>query len=72
MGKQTKASERWAHQTHLAKLDALCAQAKDYTYPAGQAQAGIQLAVIEVPYLLQEIARLKEQINAQHHRTSVA
>lgn len=66
MSKQTRASEHWAEAARLAKIERLCAQGQDYTFPAGQARAGIQLATVEVPYLLQEIARLKEQINERH------
>lgn len=63
MTKQTTASERWETNKHLTTIDRLREQALDYTYPAGQTQAGLQLATVEVPWLLAEIDRLKEQIN---------
>lgn len=74
MSKQTTASAHWETNAHMAKIERLMAQATDYSHPAGQAQAGIQLATVEVPYLLGYIEELKEQINAQHraHRQSVA
>jgi hypothetical protein len=43
----------------LVKIKRLCEQAIDYSFPAGQAQAGIQFGTVEVPWLLAEIARLK-------------
>lgn len=58
MSKQTTASALWETGKHMASIERLQAQAADYTYPAGQAQAGIQLATVEVPYLLAEIERL--------------
>jgi hypothetical protein len=42
----------------MAKIELLREQSLDYSYPAGQAQAGIQLAAVEIPWLLAEIERL--------------
>jgi hypothetical protein len=68
MSAQTTASQRWETSRHMANIEALQAQALDYSYPAGQAQAALQLANVEVPWLLAEIERLilKEQSNDQH------
>jgi hypothetical protein len=66
MSKQTTASERWEannYRVRKAKIERLLQDAKDYSFPAGQAQAGIQLGTVEVPWLLEYIEELKEQIN---------
>lgn len=63
MSKQTTASEHWETGRHMATIERLREQATDYTFPAGQAQAGIQMATVEVPWLLAEIERLQSQIN---------
>jgi hypothetical protein len=69
MSAQTKASEIWRdannYRVRKAKIDSLLEQAMDYTYPAGQTQAGLQMANVEVPWLLGYIEELKEQIAAQ-------
>lgn len=70
MSKQTKASEHWAHTTHLASIQRLREQALNPMYPAGQTQAGIQLASVEVPWLLAEIEKLKEQINGRSEKSA--
>jgi len=63
MSKQMKASRFWQYNTLVVNIERLQAQATNYSYPAGQAQAGIQLATVAVPRLLEEIERLKGQIN---------
>lgn len=63
MSKQTTASEYWAHQIHSARIKDLCTQATNYMYPAGQVQAGIQLGTVAVPYLLERIAQLEEELS---------
>lgn len=72
MSKQTKASERWELSQRMAKIERLLEAARDYSYPAGQAQAGIQLASVEVPWLLAHIEELKEQINVKAQEQTVA
>lgn len=61
MSKQEAAQKRWADQQKLDKIKGLLAAATDYSYPAGQAQIGIQLATVEIPWLLQHIEELKER-----------
>jgi hypothetical protein len=63
VSKQEQAQRRWETNAHLEKIERLTQQATDYSFPAGQAQAGIQLATVEVPWLLGYIEELKEQIN---------
>lgn len=72
MSKQTKAFERWEFSQRMAKIERLQQQALDYSHPAGQAQAGIQLASVEVPWLLAHIEELKEQINVKAQEQTVA
>lgn len=43
----------------MGRIDLLMKRAGDYTFPAGQAQAGLQLAMVEVPWLLARIAELE-------------
>jgi hypothetical protein len=62
MRAQTKASELWETNQRLARIESLRLVALDYSYPAGQAQVGIQMATVEVPWLLAEHARLKAEI----------
>lgn len=52
----------WVTAEDDARLERLLQAATDYTYPAGQAQAGIQLATTEVPRLLEEIGRLRAMV----------
>jgi hypothetical protein len=49
--------------TSIARLQEA---ALDYSFPAGQAQAGMQMAMVEVPWLLAEIEKLKDQINERN------
>lgn len=65
MSKQEAAQKRWADQQKLDKIKRLLAVATDYSYPAGQAQIGIQLATVEIPWLLQHIEELKESNGAE-------
>jgi hypothetical protein len=53
--------------TSIARLQEA---ALDYSFPAGQAQAGMQMAMVEVPWLLAEIERLKEQLNGSGQATT--
>jgi hypothetical protein len=63
MSKQTTASAHWEASQRIAKIEGLMVTAKDYSFPAGQVQVGIQMATVEVPWLLNYIEELKEQIN---------
>ena len=72
MSKQTMASQLWETNRHMTTIERLLEAATDYSYPAGQAQAGIQMATVEVPWLLAEIERLKEQINGSSERAPQA
>lgn len=72
MSKQTQASEHWERERMYAKIERLRAQATDYSFPAGQAQAGLQMALVEVPWLLSEIERLKDQINGTQELENIA
>jgi hypothetical protein len=63
MSKQTTASAHWEASQRIARIEGLMATAKDYSFPAGQVQVGIQMATVEVPWLLNYIEELKEQIN---------
>jgi len=63
MSAQTKASEHWETSQRIERIKSLREVAMDYSYPAGQVQVGIQLAVVEIPWLLDYIEHLKEQIN---------
>lgn len=72
MSAQTKASELWETNQRLARIEMLRKVAMDYSYPAGQAQVGIQLAACEIPWLLNYIEKLKDQINDQHAREAAA
>lgn len=65
MSKQDSAKAHWEECRHMAVIEKLMKQAIDYAHPAGQAQAGLQFAYVEVPWLLEEITRLKEQINGR-------
>ena len=67
--KQTMASQLWETNRHMTTIERLLEAATDYSYPAGQAQAGIQMATVEVPWLLAEIERLKDQLN-ERNRTA--
>jgi hypothetical protein len=77
MSKRTTASLLWERQAtynkRMSSIERLTTAAQDYTFPAGQAQAGIQLATVEVPWLLAEIERLKlnlkDHINDIEHPT---
>lgn len=62
MSAQTRAEQQWESHVRMERIALLREQALDYTYPAGQAQAGIQLATVEVPWLLSENARLKAEL----------
>lgn len=62
MSKHEDALATWTEAQMLAKIDLLIAQATNYMYPAEQATAGLQLANVEVPWLLAENARLKAQL----------
>jgi hypothetical protein len=63
MSKQDIATARWETARRMEKIDGLMADAKNYSFPAGQMQAGLQLANVEVPWLLNYIEEL------QHGRT---
>lgn len=52
-------AELWVTSADRARIERYRHQALDYSFPAGQAQPGIQLAAFEVPRLLEEIERLK-------------
>lgn len=62
MSALTRAEQQWEAHRRMERIALLRGQALDYTYPAGQAQAGIQMAAVEVPWLLTENARLKAQL----------
>lgn len=63
MSAQTKASEHWETSQRIARIEELRLVAMDYSYPAGQAQVGLQMAMSEIPWLLNYIEYLKGQIN---------
>lgn len=65
MNAQSRAASQWAYQKKLVKIATLTEQATNYSYPAGQAQAGIQMATVEVPWLLGYIEELKEELNGR-------
>lgn len=60
MSKASKALQHWETRQHLDRITTLLKQANDPFYPPGQAQAGIQLARVEVPWLLAYIEELQE------------
>jgi hypothetical protein len=59
MSKQDIATARWETAQRMDKIDRLMADARDYSFPAGQMQAGLQLATVEVPWLLNYIDYLE-------------
>lgn len=68
MSKQASATAHWEERKHMANIERMLQRAMDYSYPAGQAQAGLQMALVEVPWLLEKIAELKERINGLEDR----
>lgn len=70
MSAQTKASEHWEFSQRLARIEELRQVALDYSYPAGQAQVGMQMAMSEIPWLLNYIEQLKGQINDLNHQAA--
>lgn len=59
MSKESVATAHWEAQRRLIRIQGLMVTARDYSYPAGQAQVGIQMATVEVPWLLNYIEELR-------------
>lgn len=59
MTKQAIATARWENAKRFGKIKDLMADARNYSFPAGQMQAGLQLANVEVPWLLNYIEELE-------------
>ena len=72
MSKQTTASAHWETSQRIERIKGLMATARDYSYPAGQVQVGIQLATVELPWMLAYIEELKEQINGSGYNATQA
>lgn len=49
----------------LGRIEATLKQATDYGFPAGMAQAGLQLATVDVPWMLERIKELEESIGGR-------
>ena len=60
MSKQTTASAHWETSQRIERIKGLMATARDYSYPAGQVQVGIQLATVELPWMLAYIEKLEQ------------
>jgi hypothetical protein len=65
MSKQEEATQLWESNRHMSNIELLLKQALNPMFPAGQAQAGLQLAYVEVPWLLEQIKELKAQNGTQ-------
>jgi hypothetical protein len=65
MSKQEEAQKRWETLHRMARIRDLMHDARDYSFPAGQMQAGIQLGTVEVPWLLNYIEELKHGTGQQ-------
>jgi len=59
VSKQEEALKHWDEQKHIVTIERLLAVANDPMNPVGQAQVGIQLARVEVPWMLARIAELE-------------
>ena len=46
----------------MARIRDLMVDARDYSFPAGQMQAGLQLGTVEVPWLVNRIEELETRI----------
>lgn len=62
MSAQDRATQRWEEHRHLTAIKELQGRVIDGTYPGGQLQAAMQLSLVEVPWLLAEIGRLKQEL----------
>jgi hypothetical protein len=65
MTKQEEATQLWESNRHMSNIELLLSQATNYMFPPGQAQAGLQLANVEVPWLLEQIKELQAQNGTQ-------
>lgn len=64
MSKQDIATARWEKARRLDRIRDLSADSRNYSFPAGQLQAGIQLGAVEVPWLLNYIEELEARQDA--------
>jgi hypothetical protein len=65
MSKQEDAQKLWETRQRMGRIRDLAQDTKDYTFPAGQLQAGLQLGTVEVPWLLNYIEELQNGSGAQ-------